>query len=54
MSDKQTAAMLDKKLKKIAHPPVTDGRDERRKLGAVLVTSMGLKMLIGGLLLLRG
>ena len=25
-----------------------------RKLGAVLVTSMGLKMLIGGLLLLRG
>ncbi len=30
MSDKQTAAMLDKKLEKIAHPPVTDGRDERR------------------------
>ena len=25
-----------------------------RKLGAVLVTSMGLKMLLGGLLLLRG
>ena len=25
-----------------------------RKLGAVLITSMGLKMLIGGLLLLRG
>ena len=31
MFDKQTAAMLDRKLdEKTAHPPVTDGRDERR------------------------